>query len=117
MRGRKPEGLGSADRKPFRGFDSYWTGCASQSEKQRSRAKQSETGGWGGRGFETLPTCCLESVGPLLRWRGSGSESLWSKVIPGQFSRLAVRAAYPHYLSHEKADESLRPADFFEGGC
>ena len=44
MRGRKPEGLGSADRKPFRGFDSYWTGCASQSEKQLSRAKQSETG-------------------------------------------------------------------------
>ena len=47
MRGRKPEGLGSADRKPFRGFDSYWTGCASQSEKQLSRAKQSETGGGG----------------------------------------------------------------------
>ena len=47
MRGRKPEGLGSADRKPFRGFDSYWTGCASQSEKQLSRAKQSETGGAG----------------------------------------------------------------------
>jgi hypothetical protein len=34
-----------------------------------------------------------------------------------QPARLAVRAAYPHYLSYEKADESLRSADFFEGGC
>jgi hypothetical protein len=68
-------------------------------------------------GTTGLKAAALESIGPLLRGRGSGSESLWSKVIPGQFSRLAVRAAYPHYLSYEKADESLRSADFFEGGC